>query len=177
VNDDPSHSRRSRASVAVAMLAPEWRRTLPDAARIARRAARAALAGSPASAQPVEVSLALADDNRIRDLNRNHRGRNEPTNVLAFVGGPPTDPRQPWWLGDVVLARETILAEAAAQGKSVGQHMSHLVIHGVLHLLGFDHKTDRQARRMERLETDLLARLGVPDPYRSHRRPRSRKHR
>jgi probable rRNA maturation factor len=161
-----------RHRIIVLTEAPEWRCLLPGAATLARRAARAALAAA-GPARVAELDIVLVDDTRQRALNRDWRGQDKPTNVLSFsqtdepdIGGIKTGSAMPLLLGDVVLAAGTIAAEAAAQGKTVGDHVSHLVIHGVLHLLGFDHDEARRARRMERLETALLEGLGIDDPYR-----------
>jgi probable rRNA maturation factor len=152
---------RATATVAVAELSKRWKRSLPGADRLARRAAKAALAA--ASDGPAEVSLALADNAAVRVLNRDYRGKDKPTNVLSFESG-----ERPF-LGDVVLALETVLAEAEDQGKPVADHLTHLVVHGVLHLLGHDHETAAGAKRMERVEVAILAGLGVPDPYEMRR--------
>jgi len=148
---------RATATVAVAELSKRWKKSLPGASRLARRAAKAALAA--AAAGPAQVSLALADDAAIRILNRDYRGKDKPTNVLSFESGD-----QPF-LGDVVLALETVLNEAREQGKPPADHLAHLVVHGVLHLLGHDHESRTDARRMELMEVEVLAGLGVPDPY------------
>ncbi|MSP50480.1 MAG: rRNA maturation RNase YbeY [Alphaproteobacteria bacterium] len=138
-------------------MSRRWKRCLPGAGRLARRAAKAALAA--VAEDRAEVSLALADDDAVRALNRDYRGKDEPTNVLSFESG-----ERPF-LGDVILALETVLAEAADQGKPAADHLTHLVVHGVLHLLGHDHEAPAEARRMERVEVEVLAGLGVPDPY------------
>ena len=158
-------------AVALRVEAPAWRRALPGAAGLARRAALAALTagegkpGLPAASLPAAslpanggVCLVLADDALQRRLNHEFRGRDKSTNVLSFDGAPAA-------LGDVVLALETIAAEAEAQGKPLADHVVHLVVHGVLHLLGYDHETQGQARSMERLEIEILAGLGIGDPY------------
>ena len=166
-----------RHRIVVLTEAPEWRRLLPGAATLARRAARTALAAA-GPARAVELDIVLVDDTRQRALNRDWRGQDKPTNVLSFaqmdepeITGTGNDSAMPLLLGDVVLAAGTIAAEAKAQGKTIGDHVSHLVIHGVLHLLGFDHDEARRARRMESLETALLDGLGIGDPYRLHSAP------
>ncbi|MGF1641217.1 MAG: rRNA maturation RNase YbeY, partial [Rhodospirillales bacterium] len=117
-----------------------------------------------------EVSVLLSDDDTVRRLNRDHRGQDRATDVLSFPdeGGrravpPPAD--RPLVLGDIVVAYQTVAAEAAAEGKSLADHLSHLVVHGMLHLLGHDHRIDAEAAAMERLEAGILATLGVADPY------------
>ncbi len=116
---------------------------------------------------PCEVTLVLTDDSEVQQLNRTWREVDAPTNVLSFSSGEPVgalqvDPRP---LGDVVLAGETVVKEAGLKGVSVPDHVSHLVVHGVLHLLGHDHEQDDDAERMEALETRILAGLGISDPY------------
>ena len=152
---------RAAGAVAVRVEAPAWRRALPGAAGLARRAVKAALGAGKIGPAPAAggVCLVLADDALQRRLNREFRGRDTSTNVLSFDGAPAA-------LGDVVLALETIAAEAEAQGKPLADHVAHLVVHGVLHLLGYDHETQGQARSMERLEIEILAGLGIGDPYR-----------
>ena len=106
---------------------------------------------------------------KLARLNSDWRGIDRPTNVLAFPGWDPDAPlpaEAPLLLGDVVLARETVAREAKEQGKTVTDHLGHLVVHGVLHLLGYDHAIDAEAAVMETLETAILAELGVADPYR-----------
>ena len=139
---------------------------------LAERAARAAFTAARPRRLPsagAEAAVVLASDAQMRALNRDYRGRDKPTNVLAFAArdGRPT-PRaaaQPMALGDVVVALETARAEARAQQKPFADHLRHLVVHGMLHLLGHDHHRARAARRMERLEARVLATLDVPDPY------------
>jgi probable rRNA maturation factor len=162
-----------RIDIDVALPCRRWKRALPDAADRAEAAARAAFLGARQRPAYAEISLVLADDATVRALNRRWRKRDSATNVLSFASAAPrtpTLPRKgdaaPTLLGDVVLAYETIAREAEEQGKKFADHFAHLVTHGVLHLLGFDHVEDAQARRMEALERRVLARLGVADPYR-----------
>jgi probable rRNA maturation factor len=156
--------------IAVARRAGGWREICPAAPLLARAAARAALACCLRHDPPpggIELSLVLTGDAEQRDLNRRYRGRDAPTNVLSFpAGAAAAPPDKPRLLGDVVLACETLAREAAEQHKPFPDHLRHLVVHGVLHLLGYDHQEEREARRMEALESAILRRLGVPDPYR-----------
>ncbi len=157
-------------AIAIAMPCRRWRKALPNVERVAAMAAHAALRGAAASARnrgrKAELSLVLGGDPLVRRLNRRWRGHDRATNVLSFPAGPAAGSAGPVLLGDVVLAYETVAREATAQSKALAAHLSHLVTHGVLHLLGFDHETDAEARRMEALERRILARLGVADPYR-----------
>ncbi|MBV9859002.1 MAG: rRNA maturation RNase YbeY [Alphaproteobacteria bacterium] len=156
----------------MAVASPQWRSACPAAEAMASAAARLALQrGLDRTREAAEVilSLVLTDDAEQRRLNRDYRGQDKPTNVLAFpASGPDTHMPHgaPLLLGDVVLACETVQREAAEQGKPVADHLRHLVIHGVLHLLGYDHETPQQAERMEAIERHLLSELGVSDPYR-----------
>jgi probable rRNA maturation factor len=117
------------------------------------------------------VSIALLDDSEVQALNRLFRGKDAPTNVLSFPAGPmagagaSVNGDEPEFLGDIGLAYETVEREAAAAGKPALHHAAHLVIHGVLHLAGFDHGEDVDAERMEAAERAVLARFGIPDPY------------
>ena len=131
-----------------------------------RSAAEAAIATVPdAPSGPVCVTLLLADDRAVRELNRAWRGQDKPTNVLSFPAGAPPMPGAPIELGDLTLAFETVRGEAAEENKSLAEHAAHLVVHGILHLLGFDHLDDVAADRMERLEVAVLKELGIADPY------------
>ncbi len=131
----------------------------------ADEAVRAALAQSKARITgPAELSIVLTDDAEQRVLNRDWRGIDKSTNVLSFPQIEPFGPVS-GLLGDIILARETLEREAAEQGVSVEDHFTHLVVHGFLHLLGYDHMDDDEALAMEGLETQILASLGVADPY------------
>lgn len=157
-------------SVSVTVATPAWLRAVAEPERLCRRAVAAALA-TAAGDRPrhrAEVGVLLTDDAAVRELNRRYRGCDRPTNVLAFpadAGAMPAAAREPAPLGDVALALETVAREAAAGGVSVADHLSHLVVHGALHLLGYDHGTEAEAAIMEGLETAALATLGIADPY------------
>jgi probable rRNA maturation factor len=136
-----------------------WTAALPDAVAVVERAATVAL-----GAVEGDVVVLLTDDAAIHDLNLRFRDRDRPTNVLSFPAAESAAPH----LGDLVLALGVCAAEAAAQGKSLADHLTHLTVHGVLHLLGRDHVDEVEAEAMEAEERTLLASLGVADPYRPH---------
>lgn len=142
----------------------QWR-ALPDAEATVRAAIAAAAALAPASG---EMSVVLADDAAVRRLNRAWRGIDKPTNVLSFPATPPKGAGLPVLLGDVIVAYETLTREAADENRPVLHHLAHLVVHGYLHLLGYDHRTDSEADAMEGLERQILARLRIADPYRAN---------
>lgn len=143
-----------------------WRRASASIAPRVRRAAAAALATAAGSKGGAALAIYLANDAIVRRLNHDFRGKNRPTNVLSFPAGRPSMATGvPAPLGDIVLAYETLAREAAQQGKKLLHHVLHLVVHGVLHLLGFDHEKARDAERMEALEVRILAGLGIADPY------------
>ncbi len=154
-------------SIDVAVEAGDWppETALEDMAARAAEAVAAEL--SSPSGDASEVSLLFTDDARIADLNQRWRGKSGPTNVLSFPSGAPAEAgRLPPVLGDIVLARETIERECALDGKPFDHHLMHLIVHGLLHLLGHDHEDEREAEEMEALEVRALARLAIPDPYR-----------
>jgi probable rRNA maturation factor len=143
----------------VIVESPLWDH-IPDAEIVIRRA----IAGAATSAgrDAAEIAILLTDDSAIREMNRQWRGQDKPTNVLSFpasTGGHATH------LGDIAIAYETLNREAVAEEKPASNHLAHLVIHGYLHLLGYDHTTDADATRMEKLETQILEKLGIPDPH------------
>ena len=131
----------------VVVVDPAWHRLVPRAIVLASRAARAA---------GVEAGYVLAGDRTVRRLNRLHRGRNKPTNVLTYEFPEP----------EVILALGVIRREAAASGKRAAHHLAHLIVHGALHLAGYDHDHPGDARRMEMAETRILHRIRVPNPWR-----------
>jgi probable rRNA maturation factor len=156
------------AGVAIDILveAGDW---LDEAglARIARRALDGVLAeiGADHHAHS-ELSVVFTDDAHIRTLNAGWRSKDKPTNVLSFPAFPAVDGKTlPPMLGDVVLAAETVAAEARAEGKPLVDHMTHLIVHGILHLIGYDHEIDAEAEMMEQAERRILASLAIPDPY------------
>lgn len=193
-----------RVDIALSIEDERWEVAVSEVELLCERAARSALAAAHAQdpdwlpTGPVEMSLVLADDGTVQELNRNYRGKDKPTNVLSFAlyadeggeaeegewGGDedevegaidgaeagdveflsPDDP-VPVILGDVILAFETVEREAREQRKPFADHLTHLVTHGVLHLLGYDHIEDSEAEQMERLETQILSGLGIADPY------------
>jgi probable rRNA maturation factor len=113
------------------------------------------------------VTVVVDDDTRIQALNRQWRGFDKPTNVLSFPY-PDTQPGPARAIGDIAISYETAAREAAAEGKSLADHIAHLSVHGFLHLLGYDHESDDDAEEMEGLERVILARIGVADPYVAH---------
>jgi probable rRNA maturation factor len=139
---------------------------LPDAENVARQAIAAAASG--VDVRNTEVVLLLCDDDAIAALNGRWRGQEKPTNVLSFPAHPPHGSmglQEKMPLGDIAIAYQTLAREAGESCKTASAHLSHLVVHGFLHLAGYDHKTDAEAEEMERLERDILARIGVADPY------------
>lgn len=159
--------------VSVTIEAAAWRTALDDPRRLCREALGAALcrAGVERWPQSVEVGVLLTDDATSRTLNRVHRGQDRPTDVLSFPtfdlrpgASPPSSVATPVLLGDVVLALETVTADARAEGKPLADHVCHLLVHGCLHLLGHDHHAEPDAERMEAAERMILADLGIADP-------------
>jgi probable rRNA maturation factor len=151
-------------SIDIAVEAGGWptRRTLSAwSGRAIEAAVRSGLRIAPGS----EVSLVFTDDARMRPLNRDWRGKDKPTNVLSFPGGEGRKGVFGPILGDIVLAGETVAAEATQMGIAFRDHTTHLIIHGFLHLFGFDHNHDDEAELMEGRETAILRGLGIADPY------------
>ena len=140
----------------------------PEAEALVHRAIEAAAEIAAADTGDAELAVMLTDDTGIRTLNGNWRGIDKPTNVLSFpalqpVGDVPDD--MPRMLGDIAIAYETTRREADEEDKPFEHHLSHLAVHGFLHLIGYDHENDNDAEAMEALEREILAHLGIPDPY------------
>jgi len=152
----------------VLVVADCWQ-DVPDAEAVIQRAIATAAEAVDADVGDAELAIMLTDDSGIRTLNSNWRGIDKPTNVLSFPALQPTAPQKPGdaprMLGDIAIAYQTMRREADDEGRPFDHHLSHLAVHGFLHLIGYDHETNDDAEAMERLETDILAQLGIPDPY------------
>lgn len=142
--------------IEIEVEAEAWIGALPDADAVVERAAQAAL-----GAVQGDIVVLLTNDAAVRELNGRFRDKDKPTNVLSFPAPENALPH----LGDIVLAYGVCATEAEAQGKTLADHLSHLVVHGVLHLLGRDHEDDAEAEEMEAEEREILAQIGVADPY------------
>jgi len=151
------------------VIAADCWRSEPDAGATIMQAIAAAASVLDADVDGLELAVLLTDDASLRALNRSFRGIDKPTNVLSFPsperpGGQATHDA-PLALGDIAIAYETVAREALEERKPFAHHLSHLAVHGFLHLLGYDHTTDDDAGAMEALETKILAQLSIPDPY------------
>ncbi len=138
-----------------------WSDALPDVEAVVERAAQGALDTLTQAKRGGAVAILLTDDAAVADLNTRFRGKPTSTNVLSF---PAADSAYPH-LGDVALAYGVCASEAEAQSKSLADHLTHLVVHGVLHLLGYDHESEADAEVMEQMECEILRRFGIADPY------------
>jgi probable rRNA maturation factor len=152
----------------VLVVADCWQ-TEPDAEAVIQRAVAAAAEIADVEIGEAELAVMLTDDSGIRTLNNNWRGIDKPTNVLSFPALPPTGSGgpddAPRMLGDIAIAYETTRKEADDEQKPFDHHLSHLAVHGFLHLIGYDHEKDADAEKMESLEREILSQLGIPDPY------------
>ena len=163
--------KKNLPQIDVVVRSARWRKR-PTAQTLVKTAILAA--AEAVSTRPIELAIVLTDDSAIWALNRDWRGKDAPTNVLSFPAAAPkkapkgarskAPPASPY-IGDIVIAYQTVAREAAAEDKPFNHHLSHLAIHGFLHLLGYDHENDRDAEAMERLERRILKRLAIPDPY------------
>src|SRR5918995_6617863 len=152
---------RSTPIVDVLTESPLWEKE-PRAVPVVERAIAAA--AEAIDAPLGEVVVMLADDETVRSLNRDWRKIDKPTNVLSFPAAQ-TPGIEPLMLGDIVIAYETLTRECEAEDRVFLHHLAHLAVHGFLHLMGYDHQNDSDAEAMEQLETTILARLDMPDPY------------
>jgi len=149
-----------------------WSKQISGLHRFIKKWIRVAL-GKTIPNVAVDIGVLLSGDGRIRRLNRNFRGADKPTNVLSFPALNASGIRRlrrgdmdgRVFLGDIIIAYQTVAREAVEQKKSITHHTAHMVVHGVLHLLGYDHRTDAMARRMEKLEREILREFGIADPY------------
>jgi probable rRNA maturation factor len=152
----------------VLVVADCWQNE-PDVEAVIERAIAVAAEMVDADTGEAELAVMLTDDGGIRTLNKNWRGIDKPTNVLSFPALQPTGERgsqdAPRMLGDIAIAYETTRREADDEQKRFDHHLSHLAIHGFLHLIGYDHEKDQDAETMETLEREILAQLDIPDPY------------
>lgn len=150
------------------LIAADCWRDQPEAEAVIQRAIAAAAEAVDEDVAEAELAVMLTDDAGIRTLNNNWRGIDRPTNVLSFPALQPTNPGTddvPRMLGDVAIAYETTRREADEEQKPFDSHLSHLAVHGFLHLIGYDHENDEDAEEMESLEQQILAQLGIADPY------------
>ncbi|MCW9035502.1 MAG: rRNA maturation RNase YbeY [Rhodospirillales bacterium] len=160
--------------LSIAIEAAPWVEAVPEIEQLATTTIEATLkrARSPEGElkdYALEISLLLTGDAAVQKLNRDYRGQDKPTNVLSFaaleVDTPLPPIGEPIVLGDIVVAFETTQKEAVEQSKAFPNHLAHLIVHGVLHLLGLDHIENNEAEEMEQLETEILKGLGIPNPY------------
>ena len=169
MNDRPRSRRAAPRTQSLAidirLQSRRWRELADLRERVARATEAALTVAAIKPLAEAELSLLFTDDKRIRIVNRDWRGFDKATNVLSFPAATPERIGSSPVLGDIVLAYETVAREAESEGKSMGDHLSHLVIHGLLHLLGEDHETEAEATRMEGLEIAALAGLGIANPY------------
>jgi len=164
------------SDINVQLQSTKWRDLVPDVEGRAAQAAQACLSMCPSpracaesNSSVYELTLVLADAACVRQLNRDYRGQDKATNVLSFCAPAPANVQDSGapvpYLGDVILSHETLVEESREQGKNLADHLCHLVVHGVLHLVGYDHDTDQKSDAMEALEIQVLKSLGIADPY------------
>jgi probable rRNA maturation factor len=154
--------RQDSLTIDVLLDSPLWDK-VPAAQDTVRQAIN--VAAEQTSAPAGELVVLLTDDIAMQKLNRDWRGIDKPTNVLSFPATPPVTGVQTAMLGDIAIAYETLDRECRAEDKAFLHHLSHLAVHGFLHLMGYDHQTDSDADAMERIEVAILGRLQIPDPY------------
>jgi probable rRNA maturation factor len=155
-----------RPPTADVLIAANCWQAQADAEDVVQRAIAAAASFVELPAEDTEVAVMLTDDARIRELNKEWRDQDKATNVLSFPAMPVRPGvALPPVLGDIVLAAETIRREAGLEEKPFEHHLTHLMVHGFLHIIGYDHETDAEAEEMEAAERRILVRLAIPDPY------------
>ncbi len=158
----PAQEQRAMPQIDIQMQSPLWK-AQPLAGQTVREAISAA--ASTLSTEAGEVSIVLSDDSEIAKLNRNWRGIDKPTNVLSFPASGQRAGNNVLLFGDIIIAYETLKRECDDENRIFLHHLAHLAVHGFLHLIGYDHQTDTQADEMEGLESKIMARLNIPDPY------------
>lgn len=164
--EQESSESMAQIDLAVAIEESRWLDAIPDLEALCAEVVEHVLGDAEnVPAAPLEVACVFVNDATIRDLNAQYRGKDAPTNVLSFASEDELLPGMPAVLGDVILSLETICREALEQGKPLRAHATHMMVHGLLHLLGFDHENDEEAEEMEALEITLLSDLGLPNPY------------
>ncbi len=165
---------RGKLKIDVLIDSGQWKKAAKIRQLVRRAVSEAAAMQSTTGS---ELAIVLTDDSAVRELNRLWRGVDAPTNVLSFPAATKRGADEPAHIGDIVLAYETIEREARDEGKPLANHVAHLVVHGYLHLLGFDHEKNAEAEDMEHAERQILRRLAIPDPYRQNagKRPAPRR--
>ena len=153
--------KKNPPQIEVIVRSARWRKR-PTAKTIVKKAVLAA--AKAVSTRPTELAIVLSDDSAIRTLNRDWRGKNAPTNVLSFPA-PKTDGGPTKFIGDIVIAYETLARECDDEDRVFLHHLAHLTVHGFLHLIGYDHQSDSDADEMEGLESKIMNVLNMPDPY------------
>lgn len=166
------NAKNSTHEIDVSVAEPEWNSSFLDVETVAHDAAnrtlKMAMLPRLLEGREIEVSIVLANDDLIQVLNRTYRDKDKPTNVLSFAALDSDDPvpdEGPYPIGDVILAYQTIDREAREQGKFFKDHFIHMVVHGTLHLLGYDHETEDDANIMESLEIRILEKMNIQNPY------------
>lgn len=157
--ENPAFGLMMTSAVTIHLHTPQWKKLLHPYCKTVEVACASALGKKRA------VAVVLADDAFVQKLNHHYRGKNKSTNVLAFPAFSSPLGEGDSYLGDIILAYETVVQEARAQGKTFKHHATHLLVHGCLHLLGHDHMRKKDAEAMEALEIKILAKLGISNPY------------
>jgi probable rRNA maturation factor len=163
---------KNNIEIDVTIAEPDWKMSFLDVEKVATNAMsmtlKMAQLPSKIKFKDIEASIVLANDDLIQVLNREYRDKDAPTNVLTFASLDSEDPipeSVPYPLGDVILSFQTIDREAREHGKFFKDHFTHMVVHGTLHLLGYDHQTEDEANNMESLEIRILEKMNIQNPY------------